>query len=62
MSYYVVAALRLYLNCPKQEKYNIQIKKIKKICLNREIIIVLNEKKVINNRKLRILQRLILKL
>ena len=38
-----------------------KINEIKKICLNREIIIVLNEKKVINNRKLRILQRLILK-
>lgn len=38
-----------------------KINEIKKICLNREIIIFLNEKKVINNRKLRILQRLILK-
>ena len=40
MSYYVVAALRLYLNCPKQEKYNIQIKKIKKIIKKYGIIVL----------------------
>ena len=47
MSYYVVAALRLYLNCPNQKKYNIQIKKIKKI-IKRYGIIVLTD---INARK-----------